>query len=277
MTMSGLSYLNIDPEEKNNYLYNGKELQEDFGLDWYDYGARFYDAQLGRFVCLDPISDEFYSLSPYNYASNNPVTNIDLWGLQGYNFNEAPKNASINNFYNGQKTYNEIGKNVKKYAPKIDLSKQKVSTLNTCNTISPPTEVNVNLSVGLQAGVEVGNIDVGINIASADIVSISNTEVDDYVGKDGTTNISQGISLGPLAFEHSFDAKPIGFENEQTSIFVSVPFLSNTTTFSKQENQGEQGNIKQNGNKTNIENDTEMNLQFGGSFFIGIDVEIKQE
>jgi|GEM_PF-1443056 len=71
----------------NKYLYNGKELQDEqlggVNLDWYDYGFRFYDPALGRFPSLDPKADEFENLSPYNYASNNPVTCIDLWGLQG--------------------------------------------------------------------------------------------------------------------------------------------------------------------------------------------------
>jgi RHS repeat-associated protein len=54
----------------------------------YDYGARFYDPTLGRFPSLDPLADEFENLSPYNYASNNPITCIDLWGLQGVPANE---------------------------------------------------------------------------------------------------------------------------------------------------------------------------------------------
>jgi len=65
---------------KNLYLYNGKELQEDFGLDWYDYGARFYDAQLGRFHTLDRFAEKYYSLSPYQYAANNPIKYIDVNG-----------------------------------------------------------------------------------------------------------------------------------------------------------------------------------------------------
>jgi len=72
----------------NQIKYNSKELQIDAGLNWYDYGRRFYDPVLGRFPSLDPKADAFVELSPYNYASNNPVTKIDLWGLQGVDFFE---------------------------------------------------------------------------------------------------------------------------------------------------------------------------------------------
>ena len=65
------------------YLYNGKELQKDFGLDWYDYGARFYDAELGRFISIDSLADEFPYKSPYDYAENKPINCIDLDGLEG--------------------------------------------------------------------------------------------------------------------------------------------------------------------------------------------------
>ena len=69
---------------RNHYLYNGKELNEDLGLDWYDYGFRWYDAQLGRFPSVDPIIENFPYVTPYNYAENKPINSIDLWGLQSF-------------------------------------------------------------------------------------------------------------------------------------------------------------------------------------------------
>ncbi|NOX45809.1 MAG: RHS repeat-associated core domain-containing protein [Chlorobi bacterium] len=79
MAMTGLAYQS-GTDYKNKYLYNGKELQDEFGLEWYDYGARFYDATLGRFHTFDPYVDKYYSWSPYNYTGNNPIKRIDING-----------------------------------------------------------------------------------------------------------------------------------------------------------------------------------------------------
>ena len=57
--------------------YNGKEIQDDFGLYWYDYGARFYDPGLGRWHNVDPLAEKYYFISPFAYSLNNPIRFVD--------------------------------------------------------------------------------------------------------------------------------------------------------------------------------------------------------
>ena len=62
------------------YKYNGKELDTKKGLNWYDYGARHYDAAIGRFATVDPLGEETHSISSYTYCQNNPILLVDPTG-----------------------------------------------------------------------------------------------------------------------------------------------------------------------------------------------------
>jgi RHS repeat-associated protein len=77
MTFKNPNQIKVEPTQ---YLYNGKELQEDFGLNLSDYGARMYDGALGRFMTMDNYSEKYFDFTPYQYAANNPICNIDING-----------------------------------------------------------------------------------------------------------------------------------------------------------------------------------------------------
>jgi RHS repeat-associated protein len=62
------------------YTFSGKEKDVETGYGYF--GARYYDSGLSIWLSVDPMSDKYPSMSPYNYCANNPVKLIDPNGME---------------------------------------------------------------------------------------------------------------------------------------------------------------------------------------------------
>ena len=104
------------------YKYNGKEMNARKELKWYDYGARHYDAALGRFTTVDPSAENYYDASLYAYCGNNPANRIDPDGMDYWSTNDP---ETIRKFLNSmQASYYSSGN----FFETIDFSSWNHST-----------------------------------------------------------------------------------------------------------------------------------------------------
>ncbi|NII28739.1 hypothetical protein HB364_26900 [Pseudoflavitalea sp. X16] len=98
-TIDNFSVVYLEPKDKKTvtvcdqppsgegiyrYGFNGKENDNEIKGEGnqQDYGLRIYDPRLGRFLSVDPLTKDFPWYTPYQYAGNSPILNIDLDGAE---------------------------------------------------------------------------------------------------------------------------------------------------------------------------------------------------
>ena len=134
----GLNLAGIEKEGSpdHKFQYNGKEKQEELGLDWLDYGWRNYDPQLGRWHGIDPMAHKYTSWSPYNYVFNNPLSWVDPDGADpSSSCPDCPYNQSHSKTYASVESVNINGKNKLEY---------DVVTTTTTQVTASETAINSN-------------------------------------------------------------------------------------------------------------------------------------
>ena len=108
MKINSLSY-DLNASNSNKYLMQGKELQDDFGYNVYDFEARHYDPALARTTTIDPHAENYLDFSGYSFLGNNPMVMVDPTGMDWF-YNENSGDVQyISNLHKGAEEHMEKG------------------------------------------------------------------------------------------------------------------------------------------------------------------------
>ena len=199
-----------------------------------DYGARFDDPQIARVPNLDPIAEDFHQLSPYNYASNNPVTNIDLWGLQGVNVNVLSKlvtiGVKVKNWAQGMVNYAKETNTTGTYnSPSINSAKR--SSLESQKIVSDlshlvaPISDNTDIRAGIGANTAEGPFGAGLEFGSDGgraFIDAGIAGLEASVNEEGDVNTALAVFGDNVAGE-SLDGNKIS-KNIGAGVYIKVLF-----------------------------------------------------
>ena len=103
------------------YGFGGKELNDELGIQWMDFGARNYDASLGRWMNLDPLAEKYISITPYSYVANGPIIATDPDGkrIRFASYRDVKNDEKLSKQFSSRKEYRQARRKLKKNIKKL--------------------------------------------------------------------------------------------------------------------------------------------------------------
>lgn len=78
----GLTFNSYTSGDRNKYLFQKQELQDEYGLNWSQFKWRMHDPAIGRFISIDPLATDYSHNSPYAFSENRVINGVELEGLE---------------------------------------------------------------------------------------------------------------------------------------------------------------------------------------------------
>lgn len=191
-------------ETANKYLYNGKEKQP--GTEYLDFKWRQYDPAVARFFSVDRLSEKFTELTPYQFASNDPVAKIELDGLEGVRYQDlSEKNRYV---YAG---------------PVGGTGNDRIGVSGKASVGFQAGIVEKRFGVGVGYYVNAGSIDVGgLQLDLLD--GVKTTDMADVSAGKGKFNFTTGgeIQFGAIGLEFENEKAFKGLNNFDQTVSVGL-------------------------------------------------------
>ncbi|MEO6718922.1 MAG: DUF6443 domain-containing protein [Ferruginibacter sp.] len=211
LTMSGISSKAAGELQNKDKTFQGQKFDDDLGLNWVEFKYRNHDPQIGRFIEIDPLANEYVYNSTYAFSENKVTGHVELEGLECVGFNLF---------------WDAVKKEISTFAGDIDRKVTKVFTLSTYI----PVKTSTNGPVTVTNGVRTTNTsETSTNLkGNADYIMNNNTNIGNNEPLTKTTNTTTvsnetltSVNSKPVSGSYKFNIDQNGNKTTEAGLTIS--------------------------------------------------------